>query len=169
MATHPISDSSFKEDVLRRTLSILTSRTVAVPVSELYQANVRYRTLRAVCMVCASFAANVLENALVHLSYDAREAAFQKCDELLAEFSQWPLGSSSSTNSTTTTAGLPSGNSRSPASSAPSPSVAVGAGASDITNANLLEITRVSRAEMVPGDELQIEVVAAVLHVFSKM
>jgi Golgi phosphoprotein 3 len=42
-------------------------------------------------MPCAAFAANVLKNALVHLSYDAREAAFQKCDELLAEFSQWPL------------------------------------------------------------------------------
>jgi Golgi phosphoprotein 3 len=157
MATHPISDSTFKDDVLRRTLSILTSRTVAVPVSDLYQANVRYRTLRAVCMVCASFAANVLENALVHLSYDAREAAFQKCDELLAEFSQWPLGA----------AGGGSSNPRSPASAPPS--VAVGSGGSDVTNANLLEITRVSRAEMVPGDELQIEVVAAVLHVFSKM
>ncbi|KAA1092300.1 hypothetical protein PGTUg99_016761 [Puccinia graminis f. sp. tritici] len=157
MATHPISDSTFKDDVLRRTLSILTSRTVAVPVSDLYQANVRYRTLRAVCMVCASFAANVLENALVHLSYDAREAAFQKCDELLAEFSQWPLGA----------AGAGSSNPRSPASAPPS--VAVGSGGYDVTNANLLEITRVSRAEMVPGDELQIEVVAAVLHVFSKM
>lgn len=155
MATHPISDSTFKDDVLRRTLSILTSRTVAVPVSDLYQANVRYRTLRAVCMVCASFAANVLENALVHLSYDAREAAFQKCDELLAEFSQWPLGSNGG------------GNPRSPTSSGPT--VSVGTGGSDVTNANLVEITRVSRAEMVPGDELQIEVVAAVLHVFSKM
>ncbi|KAI7954578.1 hypothetical protein MJO28_004978 [Puccinia striiformis f. sp. tritici] len=162
MATHPVSDTTFKDDVLRRTLSILTSRTVAVPVSDLYQANVRYRTLRAVCMVCASFAANVLENALVHLSYDAREAAFQKCDELLAEFSQWPLGSSSSSG----TGG--SNNSRSPTAST-HPSVNVGSGGSDVTNANLLEITRVSRAEMVTGDELQIEVVAAVLHVFSKM
>ncbi|MBW0558024.1 hypothetical protein O181_097739 [Austropuccinia psidii MF-1] len=150
MATHPVSDSTFKDDVLRRTLSILTSRTVAVPVSDLYQANVRYRTLRAVCMVCASFAANVLENALVHLSYDAREAAFQKCDELLAEFSQWPFGSVASP-------------SRSPTATR------VGTGASDITNANLVEIARLSRAEMVPGDELQLEVVAAVLHVFSKM
>lgn len=159
MATHPISDSTFKEDVLRRTLSILTSRTVAVPVSDLYMANVRYRTLRAVCMVCASFAANVLENALVHLSYDAREAAFQKCDELLAEFSQWPFGSSIGTN-VRSAAGL--------SSTSVSP-IGVGGGGTDVTNANLVEITRLSRAEMIPGDELQLEVVAAVMNVFSKM
>lgn len=151
MATHPVSDSTFKDDVLRRTLSILTSRTVAVPSSDLYSADVRYRTLRAVCMVCAAFAANVLENALVHLSYDAREAAFQKCDELLAEFSQWPFGSSP------------------PNARSPGGSVGVGTGGTDVTNANLVEITRLSRAEMVPGDELQLEVASAVLHVFSKM
>jgi Golgi phosphoprotein 3 len=91
MATHPISDSTFKDDVLRRTLSIITSRTLTIPSTDLYWSDVRYRTSRAVCMPCAAFAANVLKNALVHLSYDAREAAFQKCDELLAEFSQWPL------------------------------------------------------------------------------
>ncbi|KAG0144365.1 hypothetical protein CROQUDRAFT_23589, partial [Cronartium quercuum f. sp. fusiforme G11] len=151
MATHPISDSTFKDDVLRRTLSILTSRTVAIPSSDLYSADVRYRTLRAVCMVCAAFAANVLENALVHLSYDAREAAFQKCDELLAEFSQWPFGASPT-------------NGRSPGGS-----VSVGTGGTDVTNANLVEIARLSKTEMVPGDELQLEVVSAVLHVFSKM
>ncbi|KAH9819640.1 Golgi phosphoprotein 3-domain-containing protein [Melampsora americana] len=151
MATHPISDSTFKDDVLRRTLSILTSRTVAIPSTDLYSSDVRYRTLRAVCMVCAAFAANVLENALVHLSYDAREAAFQKCDELLAEFSQWPFGSTPA-------------HARSPGGS-----VGVGTGGTDVTNANLVEIGRLSRAEMVPGDELQLEVVSAVLHVFSKM
>ncbi|CAH7689906.1 Golgi phosphoprotein 3-domain-containing protein [Phakopsora pachyrhizi] len=162
MATHPISDSTFKDDVLRRTLSILTSRTVAVPVSDLYQANVRYRTLRAVCMVCASFAANVLENALVHLSYDAREAAFQKCDELLAEFSQWPFGS---------TGGGSGGQSSNDRSLSPSAQthIGVGTGGTDVSNANLIEITRVTRAEMIPGDELQLEVVAAVLNVFGKM
>ena len=43
-------------------------------------------------MVCASYAANVLENALVTMSHEARERAFAQVDELLAEYSQWPFG-----------------------------------------------------------------------------
>lgn len=146
MATHPVSDASFKEDVLRRTLSLLTARTAAVPTTDLYSETVRYRTVRAVAMVCAAFAANVLENALVHLSYDARELAMQKCDELLAEFSQWPFA-------------IPRGGT----------GVGVGSGGSDATSANLAEISRLARAELSAENELQMEIVAAVLHVFGKM
>jgi len=43
-------------------------------------------------MVCAAYAANVLENALVTMSHEARERAFAQVDELLAEYSQWPFG-----------------------------------------------------------------------------
>jgi Golgi phosphoprotein 3 len=42
-------------------------------------------------MVCAAYAANVLENALVTMSHEARERAFAQVDELLAEYSQWPF------------------------------------------------------------------------------
>lgn len=146
MATHPVSDASFKEDVLRRTLSLLSARTAAVPTTDLYSEDVRYRTIRAVAMVCAAFAANVLENALVHLSYDSRELAMQKCDELLAEFSQWPFAT-------------PRGGS----------GVGVGSGGSDATSANLAEISRLARSELSANNELQMEIVAAVLHVFGKM
>jgi Golgi phosphoprotein 3 len=162
MATHPVSDPSFKEDVLKRTLGLLTSRTAAVPMSEMYDENVRYRTIRAVSMVCAAFAANVLENALVHLGYDAREAAFAKCDELLAEFSQWPFGN---------------------ARGGGGGGIGVGTGAAGVESANLAEINRLARAEIIgSGDgsgegstagqaqrELHLEVVAAALGIFSRM
>jgi Golgi phosphoprotein 3 len=162
MATHPVADISFKEDVLRRTLTLLTSRTAAVPSSEMYTESVRYRTLRAICSVCAAFAANVLENALVHLSYESREAAFAKCDELLAEFSQWPFGSSPAAASV----------GQSPSSSRrPTSLNAIGGGGSgnETAGANLAELSRLAKSEIAEGKEVHIEVVAAVLHVFSKM
>lgn len=162
MATHPVSDPTFKDDVLKRTLSLLTSRTAAVPLSELYDEKVRYRTIRAVSMVCAAFAANVLENALVHLSYDAREAAFAKCDELMAEFSQWPFGTVRSTTAI---------------------KLGTGSGAGAAENANLAEINRLARAEIVGNGEgngegqtgsqsmreLHLEVVAATVEIWRKM
>lgn len=157
MATHPVSDPTFKDDVLKRTLGLLTARTAAVPMSELYGEHVRYRTIRAVSMVCAAFAANVLENALVHLGYDAREAAFAKCDELMAEFSTWPFGSIRST-----TGG----------------GIGIGSGAAGAESANLAEISRLARLEII-GDgegnegqaqrELHLEVVAAACSVWLRM
>ena len=154
MATHPVSDPTFKDDVLRRALALLTARTAAVPTSEFYAETVRYRTIRAVTMVCAAFAANVLENALVHLGYDAREAAFSKCDVLLAEFSQWPFGKPAvGGSSSSKRSGVGSGSS--------------GADAAD--GANLAEISRLARTEAANGKELHLEVISAVLHVFSRM
>lgn len=132
MATHPVSDPTFKDDVLKRTLGLLTARTAAVPTSELYGEHVRYRTIRAVSMVCAAFAANVLENALVHLGYDSREAAFAKCDELLAEFSQWPFGA----------VRAPGGGGA---------AIGVGTSVAAAESANLAEINRLARAEMTSG------------------
>ncbi|TKA56606.1 hypothetical protein B0A53_01798 [Rhodotorula sp. CCFEE 5036] len=173
MATHPVSDPTFKDDVLRRTLSLLTSRTAAVPTSNLYGDQVRYRTIRAVAMICSAFAANVLENALVHLGYDQRESAFAKADELLADFSQWPFGAysqpSSSSNGlspsmsgtalssssasggggaigTTTTGGGASRGAR----------IGTGSSAALAESANLAEIMRLARLEVAgqgPGDE----------------
>jgi Golgi phosphoprotein 3 len=168
MATHPVSDPSFKEDVLKRTLGLLTARTAAVPLSDLYGEHVRYRTIRAVAMVCAAFAANVLENAFVHLGYDARETAFAKCDELLAEFSQWPFG-----------AGRTMGG-----SSSNSMSIGGGSGQSGAESANLAEINRLARAEIIGSTEassptsagesqamreLHLEVVAATCEIFRRM
>lgn len=188
MATHPVSDPTFKDDVLRRTLSLLTTRSTAVPTTHLYGEDVRYRTIRAVSMVCAAFAANVLENALVHLSYDQRETAFSKCDELLAEFSQWPFGGGaggstqfpSSSSSSSRTNGAAGGG------------IGAGGNVERMETANLQEIQRLARLELVGQGtgqaanerassgsggnadrqtmrELHLEVVAAVLEVYRRM
>lgn len=187
MATHPVSDPTYKDDVLKRTLGLLTARTAAVPLSDLYGEHVRYRTIRAVTMVCAAFAANVLENAFVHLGYDARETAFAKCDELMAEFSQWPFGASRqqsgspSLNGNGMSNGSSSQSQRSK-SMAAGAGIGAGSGRSGAESANLAEINRLAREEIV-GDgssgneggagqamrELHLEVVAATCEIFRRM
>ena len=49
------------------------------------------RNVRSLTMVCAAYAANVLENALERMSHESRERAFNRVDEILAGFSQWPF------------------------------------------------------------------------------
>ncbi|TPX53721.1 hypothetical protein PhCBS80983_g06208 [Powellomyces hirtus] len=73
MATHPVSDHSVKEELIKRTVDCLLGRGPQPP------------DRRTIAMVCAAYAANVLENALLHLSHAQREACFQKVDEMLQE------------------------------------------------------------------------------------
>lgn len=94
MATHPVSDTGAKEEIRRRTISILTARTVVLPATPLMPEEVPFRYLRSVVMVCAAYAANVLENALSSLGHDARDRAFGRVDELLGDYSQWPFAAS---------------------------------------------------------------------------
>jgi len=76
MATHPVADHSIKEGLIQRCVDSLLGRG---PTPD----------RRTIAMVCAAYAANVLENALVGLSHTQREAAFQKVDEMLQEHSQY--------------------------------------------------------------------------------
>lgn len=91
MATHPVADSGAKEDVSKRVRNVCTNRTVILPPNAWLPEDVEFRYLRTICMVCAAYAANVLENALVTMSHEARERAFAQVDELLTEYSQWPF------------------------------------------------------------------------------
>jgi len=97
MATHPVADVRTKEAIVTRAVSLLTATTSAVPPSALDKEGTQCRVTRAVCLVCASYAASVLDNAFGRLTYEDREAAFQRCDEVLAEFACWPFGSASGT------------------------------------------------------------------------
>lgn len=92
MATHPVADGGAKEELHRRVRNICSNRTVIIPPSPWLPEDSEYRYLRSITMVCAAYAANVLENALVTMSHEARERAFAQVDELLAEYSQWPFG-----------------------------------------------------------------------------
>lgn len=92
MATHPVADGGAKEEIRRRVRNVLTQRTVVLQGSQWLPENLEFRYVRTVSMVCAAYAANVLENALSTLGHEARERAFTQTDELLAEYSQWPFG-----------------------------------------------------------------------------
>jgi Golgi phosphoprotein 3 len=91
MATHPVVDSAAKMEITDRVRDLLTARTVNLPATQWLPQGVQYRYLRTVAMVCAAYAANVLENALANIAHEQRERAFAHVDELLAEYSQWPL------------------------------------------------------------------------------
>ncbi|RSH92408.1 hypothetical protein EHS25_008823 [Saitozyma podzolica] len=168
MATHPIADLAAKEDVMRRVLALLTARTAAVPPQALQKEGVKYRHMRAVVLVCAAYASSVLENALQRLSYDAREAAFARCDDILAEFCTWPFG-----QGTSNVAGP----------------ISVGGGgtrkreSSGVGRESVQELVREVRKEMAASlsgtagagggqeeqEELCFEVVATVLEIFCRM
>ena len=92
MATHPVADGGAKEEIRRRVRTLLTNRTVVLPPNQFLPEDMEFRYLRTIAMVCAAYAANVLENALATLGHEARERAFAQTDELLAEYSVWPFG-----------------------------------------------------------------------------
>ncbi|KAH6891017.1 Golgi phosphoprotein 3-domain-containing protein [Thelonectria olida] len=98
MATHPVADGGAKEEIRRRVRNILTQRTVVLNGSQFLPENLEFRYLRSLAMVCAAYAANVLENALSTLGHEARERAFAQTDEILADYSQWPFGKKATGN-----------------------------------------------------------------------
>ncbi|KAL2315184.1 Phosphoprotein 3 family protein [Schizosaccharomyces pombe] len=91
MPTHPIADTSIKESIKKRVVSVLTSRVIEIDNSPSFPEYLSFRCLRTVALACSSYAANVLENALDNLNYEDREKAFSRVDELLCDFSQWPF------------------------------------------------------------------------------
>lgn len=135
MPTHPLADATTKNDIVKRILSLLTTRTVQLPTTEKFPATARFKLLRSISLVSGAYAANVLENVLVSLGYDQRDRAFARADELLAQFSQFPFEQTTS-------------------------SLNLGINLAQEVNDEL---------EQTPGFELQLEVVAGVLAVFSKM
>lgn len=94
MATHPVADTGAKDDIKRRVITLLTARTIALPDSPHFPEGIPFRHLRAVALVAAAYAGVVLDNVCANLSYDARDLAFNRADELLAEFAEWPFAPS---------------------------------------------------------------------------
>jgi golgi phosphoprotein 3 len=101
MATHPVADVKTKEHVVSRVTSLLTFTTSAVPPSALDKEGTQARHMRAVCLAVSAYAASVLDNAFGRLTYEEREAAFQRCEDIMNEFMIWPIGSSSMSGSAT--------------------------------------------------------------------
>ncbi|XP_006456326.1 hypothetical protein AGABI2DRAFT_195493 [Agaricus bisporus var. bisporus H97] len=153
MATHPVADVRTKESIISRVVSLLTSTTSAVPPSALDIDGVQCRTARAVCLACTAYTASVLDNAFGRLDYEARELAFQRCDEILAEFMVWPFGSGS------TDAGTPRKRSQS--------RIAMGSDGSG--RESVLGLVSEVKREMVSDEDVGFELVAGVLEVLSKL
>ncbi|KAI8971335.1 Golgi phosphoprotein 3 [Trametes punicea] len=157
MATHPVADVRTKEGVINRVVSLLTSTTAAVPASALDKEGTQCRVMRAVCLVCAAYAASVLDNAFGRLTYEEREGAFQRCDEILAEFSTWPFGSGSS------------GSGRS-GTSRRREVARIGMGSAGVSSREVvLGLVQEVKKEMQGEEDLCFELIAGVLEVLSKL
>lgn len=70
MATHPVSDVGIKRKLVGQVLDVLFSKN-------------QNPDARTIALVCAVYAANLLENITSKLSYSQREVAFSKADEIL--------------------------------------------------------------------------------------
>ena len=70
MATHPLTDSNIKKKLLNQVLDILFSKN-------------KNPNSRSIALICAIYAANLLENVLSKVSYSQREQAYSKADEIL--------------------------------------------------------------------------------------
>ncbi len=155
MATHPVADMRTKEGIISRVVTLLTSTTSAVPPTALEREGTQARAMRAVCLAGAAYAASVLDNAFGRLTYEEREAAFQRCDDLLAEFSCWPFGSNSGGSST--------GGKRREAAR-------IGMGSAGASGRDaVLGLAQEVKKEMTGDEDLSFELVSGVLEVLSKL
>ncbi|KAI0765493.1 GPP34-domain-containing protein [Fomes fomentarius] len=158
MATHPVADVRTKESIVSRVVALLSSTTAAVPPQALTKDGTQCRVTRAICLVCAAYAASVLDNAFGRLTYEDREAAFQRCDDILAEFSSWPFGSAGASSGRSGAARRREGS-------------RIGMGSAGVSSREvILGLVQEVKKEMQSGEEdLCFELVAGVLEVLSKL
>ncbi|KAF9000811.1 GPP34-domain-containing protein [Cyathus striatus] len=160
MATHPVADVRTKESIVNRVVTLLTSTTSAIPETALDKEGVQCRVLRAVCLVCAAYTASVLDNAFGRLGFEEREAAFGRCDEILAEFMVFPFGQANGG------AASPAGRRRQAARAQP----VVGGGRGEASGREvLLGLMTEVRKEAIGEEDLGFELVAGVFDVLSKL
>lgn len=93
MATHPVVDYSAKHDVAKRLHYLIdaTTFTPDYPSTKWYPGKLPARTLRLVALAVSAQSASVLENVYQSSSFDARDNAFLKIDELLLAFGDYPF------------------------------------------------------------------------------
>ena len=96
MPTHPLVDASVKYDLVRNICEMLCSRNSVQAVLQATttsspQVSLPHFRIKTISMICAAYAGSVLENALIPLDPEMQEHAYQKVDELLHDFSCWPM------------------------------------------------------------------------------
>ena len=148
-----------KDAVVTRVIALLAAGTTAISPAAFEPPGTQMRALRAACLACAACAASVLDNAFTGLGYEEREAAFARCDDIVAEFGVWPFGS-----------GRPNG-AASSAAAKRRESARIAMGSSPASGREtVLGLLAEVRKEMVGGDEDGgCELVAGVLEVLSKL
>ncbi|KAG6827210.1 hypothetical protein H0H92_012751 [Tricholoma furcatifolium] len=165
MATHPVADVRTKESIVTRVVSLLTATTSSVPPSALDKEGTQCRVLRAVCLVCAAYTASVLDNAFGRLGYEDREAAFGRCDDILAEFAVWPCGQQEGGGM-----GGGSGPVTAAARRRQAAKIASGGGGGGSAARNsVLGLIQEVKKEAVGEEDLGFELVAGVLEVLSRL
>ena len=70
MATHPVADPSVKAEIVKRVVDALLGQGAAPDQ-------------RTLTLICAAYAANVIENAFSNLPHTTRETCFNRADDLL--------------------------------------------------------------------------------------
>lgn len=91
MATHPVTDSTCKDDIKRRVLSVLVNRTTELTYNEYFKENTSFKYMRTVALICSAYGANVLENVLNSLEYKKRDDGLSRAEEILEQFAQYPF------------------------------------------------------------------------------
>lgn len=91
MATHPVTDTSCKEALKRRVLSVLVFRNMELNYNDYFPETTSFKFIRTVALICGAYRANVLENVLTSLDYEKRDRALARADELLEQYAQSPF------------------------------------------------------------------------------
>ncbi|TCD62080.1 hypothetical protein EIP91_007502 [Steccherinum ochraceum] len=170
MATHPVADMRTKESIITRVVTLLTSTTSAVPPQALDKEGTQARAARAVCLVSAAYAASVLDNAFGRLTYEEREAAFQRCDDILAEFACWPFSSSGSGSGGGGGSGSGGSGGAAGATMRKREASRIAMGSSGASGREaVLGLVQEVKKEMTGDEDLGFELVAGVLEVLSKL
>lgn len=99
MPTHPVADTSCKEALKRRILSVLVSRNMELSYNEYFPETTSFKLIRTIALICGAHRANVLENVLTSLDYEKRDRALSRADELLEQYAQYPFDLDKSTES----------------------------------------------------------------------
>lgn len=135
MPTHPVADPAAKEHIKARVVALLAARTIDIDsyACDHFDKDVSFKYLRSISLVCAAYAANVLENVFP-MVLSGRDEAFARADELLNNFSEYPFNLTQ----------------RSP----------LGIG---------MNLGEEVEKEVSTANELQMELVAAVISVFARM
>ena len=95
MATHPMADFSAKGGIRRRIVTLLTQTTTNAVTenntSKWFPAKMPFRMLRTLAVALSAYVANVIENLFSTMSYDTRDAALLRVDEMLSDYAEYPF------------------------------------------------------------------------------